>query len=286
MARRISEIQAQIIATKETSLGLESLNSTSKTAIWRVWTHIVATAMWTLETLFDFHKKEVDRLILSKKPHSLLWYRERARAFQFGKELIPESDRYDNTGMRPEEIAKSRIVKYAAVVEFDGIVRIKATKEVNGELQPLSKTSPDEFSPFKRYMQLVKDAGVKLTVDSLPPDRLKMGIDIYYDPLVLDSNGGRLDGASIKPVNDTIKAYLKNLPFNGEFVVATLVDRLQETAGVVIPQIRHVSATYGNKAYEAIPVRYIPDAGYLRIYDEGKDLTINYISNNTEDQNS
>jgi len=283
MARTITKIQEDIITEKNNSPGLESLNSESKTAIWRVWTYITATAIWTLETLFDLHKKEVDHLILSKKPHSLLWYREKARAFQFGKELTPESDQYDNTGLLPEEIAKSRIVKYAAVVELDGIVRIKATKEVDGELRPLSKTSPDEFTPFKRYMQLVKDAGVKLTVDSLPPDRLKMGIDIYYDPLVLDSTGEHLDGGSIKPVNDTIKAYLKNLPFNGEFVVATLVDRLQETAGVVIPQIRHVSATYGNKEYEAVPVRYIPDAGYLRIYDEEKDLTINYISNNTED---
>jgi hypothetical protein len=278
MARTITEIQAHMNADKENSPELQFLTSTSNTALWKLWSHIAATAIRALENLFDNHKKETDALILSNKPHSLMWYRGKAKAFKFGKELLPESDQYDTTAMNPEEIAKSLIVKHAAVVELDGLVRIKVAKEVNGELQPLSRLSPDEFSPFKQYMQLVKDAGVKLTLDSLPPDRLKMDIDIYYDPLVLDSEGGRLDGASVKPVNDTIKAYLKNLPFNGQFVVATLTDRLQETPGVVIPQIRNVWANYGNRAYEPIPIRYIPDAGYLRIYEE-KELHINYISN-------
>ncbi|TXI14616.1 MAG: nucleotidyltransferase [Pedobacter sp.] len=283
MARTIAEIQAQIITEKGNNPELKSLNSDSKTAIWRVWTYVTATAIWTLETLFELHKKEVDDLILSKKPHNLRWYRAKARAFQFGKELMPESDRYDNSGASADEIAKSRIIKHVAVEENRkmGWVRIKAAKETNGELQALSRVSPDELTPFKRYMHLIKDAGVKLVVDSLPPDRLKMDINIYYDPLVLDGNGGRLDDATIKPVNNTIQAYLQNLPFNGEFVLATLTDRLQQTAGVIIPQIVRASATYGNREDQLIDVRYEPDAGYLRI--DNKDLTINYIAPDYKD---
>lgn len=281
MARTIDKIQEQIIAEKDRSQGLESLNSTSKTAIWRVWTYITAVAIWTLENLFDLHKKEVDRLLLTKKPHNLLWYKTKAEAFQFGSELKPGSDCYDNTGVDHLKVTKSRIVKHVAVVENKktGWVRIKAAKEVNGELQKLSNENPDELGALNRYMQHIKDAGVKLIVQSLPPDRLKMHIDIYYDAMVLDENGGRLDGGSVKPVNDTIDAYLRSLPFNGAFVLATLTDQLQETPGVVIPQIRHVAASYGTRKEVCIPVRYVPDGGYLRIY-EAADLKITYYPSN------
>lgn len=282
MARTITEIQEQIIAEKDRSPGLESLNSTSKTAIWRLWTYITATAIWALENLFDLHKKEVDQLLLTKKPHNLIWYKAKAEAFQFGMELKPGSDCYDNTSIDHLKVTQSRIVKHVAIFEnkTNGWMRLKAAKEVNGELQALSKANPDELGALNRYMQLIKDAGVKLIVDSLPPDRLKMHIDIYYDAMVLDANGGRLDGGSVKPVNDTIKAYLRSLPFNGAFVLATLTDRLQETPGVVIPQIRHVSVSYGTRKDVCIPVRYIPDGGYLRIYKED-DLKINYIPSHT-----
>lgn len=276
MARTITQIQTEIIAEKERTSGLDALSSTSKTTIWRLWTHVVAVAIWTLETLFDFHKKEVDQLLLTKKPHNLLWYKKKAEDFQFGKALKADGDQYDNTGLDPIEVGKSRIVKHVAAVEIKGLVRVKAAKEVNGELQKLSRKDPDELGALNRYMQQIKDAGVKLIVDSLDPDRLKLSMIIYYDAMVLDAQGGRLDGASIKPVNDTIKTYLRNLPFNGEFVLATLTDRLQETPGVIIPQITHVAATYGNLEDRDIPVRYVPDAGYLRIYDEAKDLKITY----------
>ena len=300
MARTIAEIQEQIIKEKDRSLGLESLNSTSKTAIWRVWTYITAVAIWTLENLFDLHKKEVDRLLLTKKPHNLLWYKTKAEAFQFGSKLKPGSDCYDNRGVDHLKVAQSRIVKHVAVVENKktGWVRIKAAKEVNGELQKLSQIEPDkskkgsqaeadaqkkilqtELGALNSYMQHIKDAGVKLIVQSLPPDRLKMHIDIYYDAMVLDENGGRLDGGSVKPVNDTIDSYLRSLPFNGAFVLATLTDQLQETPGVVIPQIRHVAASYGTRKEVCIPVRYVPDGGYLRIY-EAADLKITYYPSN------
>ena len=279
MARSIASIQAEIITAKERSAELDTLSSTSKTAIWRLWTYVTATAIWTLENLLDRHKREVDQLLLTKKPHNLLWYKAKAEAFQFGKELKSGTDQYDNTGIDHAEIEKSRLVKHVAIVENkeSGWVRIKATKEVNGELQALSRKAPDELGALNKYMQLIKDAGVKLTVDSLPPDRLKMEIDIYYDAMVLDAEGDRLDGKAINPVKDTIKTYLRNLPFNGEFVLATLTDRLQETTGVMIPQIRHVAASYGERPFENVAVRYIPDAGYMRIYDPKADLVINYI---------
>jgi hypothetical protein len=131
-------------------------------------------------------------------------------------------------------------------------------------------------------MQQIKDAGVKLLVSSNDPDSLKLELDIYYDPMVLDSQGGRVDGNSVKPVENTIRTYLRNLPFNGEFILATLTDRLQETPGVIIPQIVRAAAKYGEQEYKEIRVRYLPDAGYLRAGEENA-LTINYTPYNNDD---
>ena len=279
MARTIDEIQKQIIAAKNQQPELTALNSTSAVAMWLLWSYVVAVCIWTLESLFDLHRAHVDKTISEMKAHSLRWYRSKALAFQFGQALVFEQDYYDNTGLSGDVIDVRKIIRHAAITEnAEGTLRLKVAAEVDGELSPLTRATPDQYSPFASYMALIKDAGVKLIIDSLPPDKLKLAIDIYYDALVLDASGGRLDGSSVKPVEIAVKQYLKNLPFDGEFVIAALTDTLQITAGVVVPQVRSVSVTYGTLPWQYIDARYIPDGGYLRLYDAA-DLTINYIAN-------
>ena len=63
MARSIQDIQQEIYQSKENEPALNELNSTSKTAIWRLMIYIVSVAIWTLEKIFDLHKKEVDEML-------------------------------------------------------------------------------------------------------------------------------------------------------------------------------------------------------------------------------
>jgi hypothetical protein len=123
-------------------------------------------------------------------------------------------------------------------------------------------------------MGRVKDGGVKLIVDSLPPDSLKLDIDIFYDPLILNDQGQRIDGNANQPVPDAIRAYLKLLPFNGEYANTRLTDKMQSVDGVVLPVIKTAWAKYGLFSFAIIDERYIPDAGYLRLDDAN--LTINW----------
>ena len=179
------------------------------------------------------------------------------------------------------------IIKHAAITEnSEGSLRLKVATEIDGVLTPLLTANPDQYTPFVAYMNLIKDAGVKLAIDSLPADKLKLTIDIYYDPLVIDAFGGRLDGASVKPVEIAVKQYLNSLPFNGEFIIAALTDALQSTPGVVVPQVRSVSVTYGNLPWQYVDARYTPDGGYLRIpftintvLFDPEYLIINYLPN-------
>lgn len=273
MARTITEIQTDITNTLVTELA--AINITIDPATWskanllRLITYIVAVCQWTVEQLQDTHKAEINELIAQKKPHSLRWYAEKAKAFQFGRDLVPEQDYYDNTGIADDVVEASKIVKYAAVVRQRRLndrvyLRIKVATSNGSDLAPLDQET--QLKPLEEYFDRIADAGVDFEISSSQPDRLILGLTVYYNPLILGSNGSRLDGTNNAPVPNAIRAYLQNLPFNGLFVLASLVDALQAVDGVEIPHITSCTASYGNVT-TAVAVEYVPDSGYLRIDD-------------------
>ena len=269
MARSIEEIKEEILRAKEREASLDALNSTSKTAIWRLWVYITAFVVCTLENLFDTHKSEVSEMLKQLKPHTARWYRNKALAFQYGFDLLPDSDQFNNANATEDEINNSKIIKYSAVTESEVESRliVKIATEQGGKLQPISV---GQKASFDAYMNEIKDAGVRITVINYEPDILRLQMKIYRDPLVLDESGTSIRMGN-KPVEEAIKKYLKNLPFNGELVLAHLVDELQKVEGVKIPHIisaesKWIDASagdYGN--FQPIEVRTIPVSGYFKI---------------------
>ena len=279
MARTIQEIQTFILQAKAQEPALERLNSTSKVAIWRLWVYIIAVAIWSLEKLFDLHRADIDKRLAELKPHTARWYRSKALAFQYGFDLLHDSDKFNNTGHTEEQIEASKIVKYSAVVESknEGRLIVKIAGEQGEQLQPITDA---QKQAFEAYLQEIKDAGVRLSVVNYQPDVLHLQMKIVYDPLVLDSNGQSIIHAT-KPVEEAIKSYLKRLPFNGELVLAHLIDELQQAEGVRIPhlvlaQSKNITSggSYGD--FETIEISKIPTAGYFTI-DNFNDIT--YVSN-------
>jgi hypothetical protein len=272
MARTIQEIQNTIIASVQAEPVLAAiLTSTSKTAIWRLTTYIVAVCVWMLEKLFDTHKADVERYISNKSPHRELWYKDKALLFQFGYTLPPDTDIYETID------TDAQIIKHAtaneAVTENDSVLTIKVAKDNAGSLAELSV---EEKAAFTTYMQRIKDAGVKLRIVSQEADHLRLVLECHYDPLVLNSSGERLDGTNNTPVQDAINSYLEVLPFNGEFTIMALTDVLQIVDGIKIPQVLSAEAKWGAFEWEIITAKYIPEAGWLKVYDG--DITINWIA--------
>ena len=279
MARSIQEIQTLILQAKAQEPALNELNSTSKVAIWRLWVYIIAVAIWSLEKLFDQHRADIDKRLAELKPHTARWYRSKALAFQYGFDLLPDSDKFNNQGHTEEAIEASKIVKYSAVIESknEGRLIVKIAGEQGDTLQPI--TEPQKQA-FEAYLQEIKDAGVRLSVVNYQPDVLHLQMKIVYDPLVLDSNGQSIIHAT-KPIETAIKDYLKRLPFNGELVLAHLIDALQQAEGVKIPhlvlaQSKNITSggSYGD--FETIEISKIPTAGYFTI-DNFNDIS--YVSN-------
>jgi hypothetical protein len=249
----------------------------SATNLDRCFIHAVSVCAWMLHSLFDLFKSDVNETIGAMKPHSLRWYAEMAKKFQYGFALPEDSDVYDNTGVDDEDVLQSKIVAYSAVTEQIRGLRIKVAKAGEIDLAPLTN---DELDAFTAYMRRIKDAGVKLNITSQVADSLRLVLTVVYNPLVLTATGSRIDGIAAAPVKDAIRAYLKNLPFNGILSLQKLIDEIQKVDGVADLHVNSARARYGLLPFSNINIKYKPDSGYLRISDD--DLLINYVADNDE----
>lgn len=243
----------------------------------RLITYVTAFCFWTLEKLFDAHKQEVADIIATQKPHTLQWYAEKAKAFQYGYNLVPDQDYYDNTTLTDEQIETSKVIRYAAVEEVAKGLRVKvaAIDAGTGDLAPVPGP---QFTAFMAYMERIKDAGVHLAnyYVNETADSLKLTVLIKFNPLVLNSSGQRLDGTNDTPVQDAIDQYLEEgMTFNSLFVPSALMDYIQAVEGVERLHFSLVQARYGVLPYSQVTTEYLPFSGYLRIVNPG-DLTLTF----------
>lgn len=267
MARTIEQIQGAMITQIAADPNLAALNSTSKVSIYRLFTFVVAFAIWALESLFDTHKKEVEDIIEAKFPHRPSWYRTKALEFQYGYDLIADSDKYDNTLLTDEQIENSRIIKYSAVTKNAGRLLIKIAKETGSVLSPLSA---GEKEAFGAYVDEITDCGVVYTVINNQPDQLLLTLQIFCDPLVLNASGMSILNGNY-PVQEAILQYMKELPFNGELVLFDLERKIKEVDGVRIPNIVNAQSRVYDPSTELyfdpqpITVKTVPVSGYFEI---------------------
>jgi hypothetical protein len=287
MARSINDIQQAILNAKVSAQELDALSilteaesgnvdSTSKVAEWRQWAWVVAVAIWALEKLFDTFKIEVEERIAATRVHTRGWYRETVLAYQDG-DTLNDSGKYDVID------PSKQIIKYASVrkviMSGHGALRVKAAK-ANGN--DFSVLSANELAGLSAYMNLKTDAGTMIFATSTPPDSLKLSLDIYYDPQLLNSDGtDKSTGANV--VIGGIKSYLKSMDFDGRLILTHLIDALQTIPGVKIPVLQYAAAKINSGVYVDLynpqtgtrQEFYNPDAGWL-VLDEAL-TTINYV---------
>jgi hypothetical protein len=221
MARSLIEISTSIFADKNSRPELNSLNSTSKTAIWRHWTFTAAVAQQNLEFIQDRFETEVNEIIANNFIGTVQWYAERAREFQLGYDLTLSGTKFTYPTVDPA----SQIIKAVSVTENSGsTLYIKIAKEnTNSDLVALTG---QEKTQFTKYITKIKLAGTKINVVSLAADQLVMsGTTIYYDSIY--------SPAVIKDsVESALRAYTKSIPFDGKVRLNDVIDILQEVTGV------------------------------------------------------
>ena len=310
MARTINEIKESmlnayaeddIIREKYGMVG-EDKPEFPKVSIENILFYVIAAMLWTVEVLFDRHKKEVTDYIDQMKPHGLRWYVSKAKMFRLGKSLASSTDKLiDGTDRYPDrdeqgkilsdkEIEELQIVKFAAATESEGVIFLKvattagqgaeenAETEGGEEENKSSIQSPDksklnnvQLVAFTEYINEVKDAGVKVKIISAHPDTLKINLDIYVNPMVITTEGKSISHGG-EPVVEAIKNYISNLPFNGEYRNVDLVDALQAVDGVVIPELKAVWTSDGNVTDVPVDAKSTPYSGYYVLDESNSDI--------------
>lgn len=267
MARSIALIQKDILDGIESNTDLATLNSTSKSAVYRLLAFAVSFAIFVLEQMFDLHKKQIDDAIYNQKAGTPRWYRSMSLAFQFGFNLLTDDDQFNNVGFTTDQIEASKIIKYCSVKESLESSRliVKIAGESGDNLIPLTNT---QITSFKFYLSEIVYAGVKINVVNNPADRLSLTIKIYRNPLIIDESGNNILIGG-KSVEIAIKKYIKNLPFDGELVINDMIDYLRDVPGVENAHVISAQSSYKNLVTNAytgfvtIDVKTIPVAGYF-----------------------
>lgn len=280
MARTIQTIYDSMVSEKQsmTTLGnlqpnidssqnlLQDLTSQSKVAIWRLLFFVVAVSIYVLEKLFDEHKIWIENRASELIVGSEKWYELKAREFQFGDNL-----EFDGTVYKyPVINEENKIVKIVAAKQSAGLVLLKLAKLDGDNPIPLNTV---ELDAFKAYINKVKFAGIKVPCVSRDADELNIAYTVYYNPLVLNSEGQLLSDTSIKPAEIAINNYCKNLPFNGVFSVTELTDKIQQSEGVINPVFRLGETRFGSTPWVPLGDYYNPNAGYI-----SANITIEYLT--------
>ena len=265
--RTIQEISVQLkesFLTNETIQSLYELNPAktfdeqfSKVSIEAVLIYIFSASVWLLEQLWESFKTETEQRIDDAYVTSLSWYYRKALEFQKGDALEFDSKTYSYK--YPIIDINKQIIKNVAIrqVTDENVTKLKVYFSDENK-QPLST---DLRTSFETYMREIGAAGTHYLFVSEVPDPLRVHLRIYYDPLVLDSTGTRLEGGG-KPVEETIESYLNALEYGGTFYASKLIDMIQTAQGVKDVELdgttwqgtkenrRRIDAVSGSFAYE------------------------------------
>lgn len=199
----------------------------SKVSIESILIYVFAASAWVLEQMWEAFRAETEQRINDAYVTSLSWYYRKALEFQKGDALVFDEKTYSYK--YPAVDTDKQVVKNVAVrqVTDNDVTKLKIYFS-DAEKKPLTG---DVRQAFEAYMREIGAAGIHYLFVSEAPDLLRVHLKIYYNPLVLDSNGVRLAGGG-KPVEEVIESYLNGLEYGGTFYASKLVDMIQATEGV------------------------------------------------------
>lgn len=251
MARTIEEIEEVMLTAKAADSNLNSLTSTSKTAIWRLWIKIISAAHLLLEQLWDQKLIELEQAADKAIAGNDKWYADQILKWQYGYTLIEQDGRLDY--LIEDEDAK--LVKKVASFTEGRILRVKVAKESGSDLVPL--TAAEKIS-LETYIRDIKFAGTEHLLTSVDPDLVKATAAVYYD--------GKLDLNAFKTAFElALNNYLKNIYYNGFFNFNDFRDAGEAVIGCHDFQVTAIEIKPNGGVFTAVTREYNPVSGYFKV---------------------
>jgi hypothetical protein len=318
MARTLEQIYNEMTLTKESNAELDELLpnpdtyddlftidnfrllantiltnlSVSKVAVWRLFLYVPSVAIWTVENLIDIFKADTLDIIANNQYGQLRWYPTVSKQFQLGDQLVWDGTKYI---YEVADTTKQIVTQAAATVDgTTGLITLKVAKGVLPAIVPLSSTELNSFTFYIKGANsatandAIIPAGTKIDIVSAINDDLKFASELFYDPLILASDGTLLSDPSTNTVEDAINDFINTLPFDSKFKVIDFVDAVQAAEGVENFVLFNVDAksnadiTYTDVLAE-VGQLYITFSGYLRMATNfGLDEYYDYPTNTIE----
>jgi len=220
MSRTIEQIQASIIADIQAIPELSEANSTSRRAIWRLFTFVQAGAILLLEQIIDVFRAENEILISKAIPATQAWLNKKVLELQYSAVNPQVLTLVDFVPTYPIIDESLRIITRCAVTStISNQVIIKTAKN-----DPPEALTFEENNSLQSYVNNIGIVGVRYLCKSTSPDRVYIDADIYYN--------GQYSTVIASSVESAINTYLANLPFNGQVKVSDLEIAIRSVIGV------------------------------------------------------
>ena len=261
MARSINEIQAGIITSVQAQPELAAANSTSKRAVWRLWTFVVAVAINLLEQLQDVFQSEIEATVSLAAPQTAQWVQDRVLKFQYDASNPQIVQLINLVPQYPVVNADLRIVTRCSVKStLSNQVQIKVAKN-----EPPEKLAGTEISALQSYIDVIGVAGVEYLVQSTDSDKLFVQAQIFYN--------GQYSAVIQANVILAIDTYLSQIPFDGTLKLLDLEIAVRNVTGVTDIVLNNVrarkdgdplsAATYLVQSNEVIARKWATVSGYI-----------------------
>jgi len=221
MARSVSTIQQQMLDSVAADTTLSTLlTSTSKRAIYRLWTFIVAVAINLLEQLIDIFTAEVETAAAAAPPATPSWVQAQVLKFQYSA-TVPQIIQLINfVPAYPVVDETLRIISRCSVTTT--ISNNVLIKVATGE--PPAALDSDQLTALQSYMEEIGVAGIKYNVTSTEADKIYINAIIYFK--------GQFSAVISTTVIAAINAYLAAIPFNGQLKITELEEAIKSVQGV------------------------------------------------------
>jgi hypothetical protein len=283
-----NEIKANYIAdtTVRTRYSITDPEATydetfSRFSIESIIIYIVSVAIYAVEFLFAKHSEEVENREDQMRIGTIAWWRNLCKAFQYGYELTYDTE--TNLYKYADVDEDALIIKFAEVREGVGAGVTILVNEADEEGNPIAiPIDSPKRNAFSAYLGKLKIAGMPLTWGSYNPDRLRITLNVVYDPLLLNGTGGLLIGGE-STVESAIISYLSTLDYGAGLINKTaLLNAIENADGVVDAYITGSGwlevSTDNTPEFTAVLEQNLQSYGGSFMLADGG-LIVNYIAN-------
>lgn len=212
------QIQANIIAQKQSQSALNGLTSTSKVAYWNLWTFIFAVAANLLQQTWAILVGEIEADVSKEVPGTAPWIQAQLLAFQAGDIVQINSD--FTIGYPAPDPTAQVITAAAVVVTPSGNILAKVAGG-----SPLAPITSPQITELTSYLQTILPAGQGVSVISANADTLQVTANIYYN--------GQYNSVIQANVITALNAYMSLVPFNGLVKISDIEKTILGVSGVV-----------------------------------------------------